>query len=654
MNRKQKRALGRSGAKPARRLAAGPAAGGRFSDLLGAAAALHRAGALAEAERQYRHIVTLFPGSAETHSRLGAVLMAQGNTGQAIGHIERALALKPDLFEAYGNLAQAYMAEGQMEPAVHVLARALEIRDMPQGRALFAHWIKTIRFRGSVDARVRRLVLRALVESWAQPRELTAACVSLLKCGGIVNDCIRRADAAWPARLPATELFGASGPAALSADGLLCRLLECDPITDVAIERFLTNVRSAMLTIANGEDRVVDERELEFYSAVARQCFINEYVYAPAESEEVRARELQSALAQRIKTGEPVPALWPIAVGAYFPLFALPNAERLCDRPWPQCVAAVIVQQINEPAEERGIAAAIPALTTIEDEVSRAVRMQYEESPYPRWIKAGPPAQPSVLQNVASEQVPDVLVAGCGTGLSTIEFARQMRNARILAIDLSLASLSYGKRMAQKLGLAGIEFAQADLLSLGAIGRQFDFIDASGVLHHLADPWQGWRVLLSLLRPGGAMQVGLYSSLGRRNIVAARALIAERGYRPIAQDIRRCRQDIIAAADPLLRSVTDRHDFYTTSECRDLLFHVQEHRIALPQIKSFIAANNLHFAGFMLDAPVVHKFAARFPERAAMTDLDRWHEFETELPDTFAGMYRFQVRKPPPQLPGAV
>lgn len=299
MNRKQKRALGRSGAKPARRLAAGSAAGGRFSDLLGAAAALHRAGALAEAERQYRHIVTLFPGSAETHSRLGAVLMAQGNTGQAIGHIERALALKPDLFEAYGNLAQAYMAEGQMEPAVHVLARALEIRDMPQGRALFAHWIKTIRFRGSVDARVRRLVLRALVESWAQPRELTAACVSLLKCGGIVNDCIRRADAAWPARLPATELFGASGPAALSADGLLCRLLECDPITDVAIERFLTNVRSAMLTIANGEDRVVDERELEFYSAVARQCFINEYVYAPAESEEVRARELQSALAQK-------------------------------------------------------------------------------------------------------------------------------------------------------------------------------------------------------------------------------------------------------------------------------------------------------------------------------------------------------------------
>ena len=61
-----------------------------------------------------------------------------------------------------------------------------------------------------------------------------------------------------------------------------------------------------------------------------------------------------------------------------------------------------------------------------------------------------------------------------------------------------------------------------------SLGRQFDFIDTSGVLHHLADPWSGWRILLSLLRPGGPMQVGLYSELARRNVVAARALIAER------------------------------------------------------------------------------------------------------------------------------
>ena len=54
--------------------------------------------------------------------------------------------------------------------------------------------------------------------------------------------------------------------------------------------------------------------------------------------------------------------------------------------------------------------------------------------------------------------------------------------------------------------MSGIEFAQADLLELGAIGRTFDVVECSGVLHHLADPFAGWRALLPLLRPGGPRQ----------------------------------------------------------------------------------------------------------------------------------------------------
>jgi hypothetical protein len=73
---------------------------------------------------------------------------------------------------------------------------------------------------------------------------------------------------------------------------------------------------------------------------------------------------------------------------------------------------------------------------------------------------------------------------------------------------------------------------------------------------------------------------------------------------------------------------------------------VQEHRITLHEIKSFLAANDMQFAGFLLDALTLHRFATRFPERAALTDLDRWHAFETEAPDTFAGMYQFWVHKP--------
>ena len=152
------------------------------------------------------------------------------------------------------------------------------------------------------------------------------------------------------------------------------------------------------------------------------------------------------------------------------------------------------------------------------------------------------------------------------------------------------------------------------------------------------------------------MQVGLYSELGRRNVVAARALIAERGYRPVPEDIRRIRETVAAAEDgSLLKSISQWTDFFTVSECRDLLFHPQEHRTSLPAIKAFLEANELRFAGFILDALTSDAFLRRFPEVGALTskarfeafaDLDRWHLFETELPNTFAGMYRFWVHKP--------
>jgi SAM-dependent methyltransferase len=334
-------------------------------------------------------------------------------------------------------------------------------------------------------------------------------------------------------------------------------------------------------------------------------------------------------------------------VGAYFPLHSLINAQALSERPWPPCVDALLVQQIKEPARERQIAATVPVLTAIDSEVSRAVRAQYEENPYPRWVQAGPPGQPPILNDRQAGRPLDVLIAGCGTGLSTTEFARHARGARILAIDLSLASLSYAKRMAQKLGLTNIEFAQADIMKLDSIGRDFDFVDASGVLHHLGDPWAGWRVLLSLLRPGGAMEVGLYSERGRRNVVAARAMIAQRGHQPIPGDIRRCREDIATAEDgSLLKSLTRSDDFFSMSECRDLLFHPQEHRLTLPDIKAFLADNHLQFAGFVLPPAILRRFAIRFPEPTAMTDLERWNTFESEAPDTFAGMYLFSLHKP--------
>jgi 2-polyprenyl-3-methyl-5-hydroxy-6-metoxy-1,4-benzoquinol methylase len=643
MNRKQRRAARAAGAKPTFGAAAATASAGALAELFAAAVARHQCGALADAERQFRHIITLSAVHAEAHGRLGSVLLAQGKTSEAILHLDRAIALKPDLFEAFGNLAQAHLWLGQGERAVEFAMRALELRETAQTKALFVQCLQSTRF--TADNRgLRRLALRALAEAWARPRELGHACISLIKLNGAVQDCIELADSRWPARLSDIDPFGTSTMAALAREQLLCCLLECDPVTDIGLERLLTNVRYAMLRSATGD--APDDSLLAFYCSVARQCFVNEYVFSTTEAEAEQAQRLRVALERALAAGDPCPALWPVIVAAYAPLHTLPNAAALVGRAWPPCLDALITQQVTEPAQERAIAATIPVLTDLAGEVSRAVRQQYEESPYPRWVRTGPTEHSAAAAGHEPAQPVEVLIAGCGTGLSAIEFARQVRHARVLAIDLSRASLSYAKRMAQALRIANIEFAQADILKVGSIGRQFDFIDASGVLHHLADPWEGWRVLLSLLRPGGAMQVGLYSALARRNVVAARALIAERGYRPVAPDIRRCREEIAAAKDgSLLQSLTRMDDFYSTSECRDLLFHAQEHRLTLPDIKAFLAAQGLQFAGFVLPPATLQRFAARFPERSAMTNLDCWHAFETAVPDTFAAMYLFQVHK---------
>jgi SAM-dependent methyltransferase len=240
----------------------------------------------------------------------------------------------------------------------------------------------------------------------------------------------------------------------------------------------------------------------------------------------------------------------------------------------------------------------------------------------------------------------DILIAGCGTGRHTVETMQRFAGARVLSIDLSRTSLGYALRKTRELGLQNIEYAQADILKLGSIGRTFDVIESNGVLHHLADPFAGWRVLVALLRPGGLMNIGLYSRTARGDVSATRAFIAEQGYGRSAADIRRCRQQLMASADGTpLKNVTGSRDFFTTSACRDLLFHVQEHQLTIPEIAAFLAANDLTFLGFELDVGILHRFALQFPDAHAVTSLDCWHAFEQDNPKAFAGMYQFWAQK---------
>jgi SAM-dependent methyltransferase len=186
-------------------------------------------------------------------------------------------------------------------------------------------------------------------------------------------------------------------------------------------------------------------------------------------------------------------------------------------------------------------------------------------------------------------------------------------------------------------------------LALGSLDERFQLVEASGVLHHLEDAAAGWRVLASLVEPGGFMRIGLYSEKGRRAITHARELIATRGFAATPQGIRDARAVILAAKDdPLLATVARSEDFYSLSGCRDLLFHVQELRFSLPQIAELIGALGLEFLGFEFpDSGITaSRYRARFPEDRTLANLANWHRFEEENPEAFARMYQFWVRKP--------
>jgi ubiquinone/menaquinone biosynthesis C-methylase UbiE len=237
---------------------------------------------------------------------------------------------------------------------------------------------------------------------------------------------------------------------------------------------------------------------------------------------------------------------------------------------------------------------------------------------------------------------------GCGTGQESVGLGLLFGNVDILAVDLSLASLAYASRKTRELGLDNIAYGQADLLLLPGLGRQFDIAFCAGVLHHLEDSIQGWRAVAEIVKPGGAMLIGLYSQLGRQDLVPVKAFAKERGYGVSNSELRRFRKDVYAQEPGVgwRGTLLAREDFYNLSMLRDLVFHVQEHRFTLAEIESAIAQLGLVFGGFGVEPHVRRDFLARFGANADQLSFDLWSQFETENPTVFSGMYHFLVQKP--------
>ena len=571
---------------------------------------LQELGRLEDAETSYKKAIAIKPDYAEAHTNLGNTLKELGRLEDAETCYKKAIAIKPDYAEAHYNLVNILKELGRLEAAFNAVTKSIRVNPTVQAKKLFVTISKKLNIK-TWDLSVSKLVITALLEPWDRPADVMPFAMKLLSKDIEFAKILDQSNHDINEAQLVESLLNSISEKEFDASALVQAMLISTPIPNSQLETVFTTLRTHLLKVASSlklkEDKSDDMAAL--YCSLAQQCFINEYVYFQTTDEIDSSQNLRDLLKKALEEDQSIPLVWIIAVACYFPLYSIEGAEKLLQKKYSSDIYSVLVQQIQEPLEELDLRKTILNLTSIENQVSLKVQSQYEENPYPRWTRLPKDSSKKYLnsyiqskfpyagfQRLGEGRNPEILVAGCGTGQHSIGTSQVIKGAKILAVDLSMASLSYAKRKTAELDIDSIEYAQADLLKLNSLGRTFDVIESSGVLHHLENPLYGWEVLLSLLRPYGLMKLGFYSEIARRDIVKVRNLISSAGIGSSSQDIRGYRKHLLGLKNSKdYGFATISSDFFSTSACRDLLFHVQEHRMNLRTLDRFFKDHDLNF-----------------------------------------------------------
>ena len=431
---------------------------------------------------------------------------------------------------------------------------------------------------------------------------------------------------------------------------LLLDVLQYAAVDDEPLEWSCTDLREELLDAV--AKLSTDPAMLDLASALAVQAFRMEYVLAESRAEDAAVGKLRAEVEDALTRGAGVAPLKVAILAQYRPLHRLAHADRIPALAKADSARfAVLLQvQVLEPLAEAAIRPTIRALTPIADQTSQAVQEQYEENPYPRWhrlpVAAGPGGGEDDPAADAGAPRARHLIAGCGTGRQVLSAAMAAPGTHFSAVDLSRVSLAYAIRKAKEHGVANVDFAHADILALPESGLAFDFISCVGVIHHMRDPALGLRALRRLMAHASGLKVAVYTESGRQGIVAGIRLREQYALPPTAEGIREFRQMVAAQPEGHpVREIMRYGDFYSLSGCRDLIFHVMEHRYTIPAFVAMAAREGMRVQAIQPPEQARARFVAQHPDPAALADLDAWHRFETENPGVFGSMYRFLLEK---------
>lgn len=456
----------------------------------------------------------------------------------------------------------------------------------------------------------------------------------------------------------------------IASDPLLLTSLRRFHFCDALLERLFISLRQTLLfnTVQN---MTIPSLHLELAHDMAVQAQLNEYVWPVTQNEENIIEGLESLLCQiteetQWQLDDIAPAI--LILAQYKDLsktklasiFNHSSVQKAVNNSY---LADIITYAIGNNEKEIAIAKKIPYWQAKnradKNKVSLKVQDQYEENPYPRWKDIGfntaSSYQQALLKNFPQlnlshwqgKQKLNVLVAGCGTGRQAIRLASYFNDLNVVAIDLSGRSLAYAQQQAVKYKVTNIQFIQADILEFSNFPALFDVIECSGVLHHMEDPELGLQSLQQLLSPTGVMKIALYSEKARQKIIAFRQLIelsTQKSQQKLDQ--RLLRQALLMNQIPGdWNEIISSPDFYSMSNCRDLIFHEQEHQFTPDKIASLLGDNQLDFIGMLPTMTARQLMEKQIGKLDKNNTLENWDIIEQSNPDIFAGMYQFYCRK---------
>jgi SAM-dependent methyltransferase len=218
----------------------------------------------------------------------------------------------------------------------------------------------------------------------------------------------------------------------------------------------------------------------------------------------------------------------------------------------------------------------------------------------------------------------EILVAGCGTSQAA-RYALREPDARITAIDVSDTSLRYTRDLQRKYNLDNLELHQLPIESVREIGRCFDLVVCTGVLHHLPDPDLGLRALRDVLQPNGAMRLMVYARYGRAGIYMMQEYCRLLEINASATDLQSlgATLETLATDHPISALIRRSEDFWRPEAMADALLHPQDRAYTVPELYAWLDRCGVSFGRWIEQAPYLAQCGAiaRSPHAARLAAL---------------------------------